>query len=137
MLLSSEATEYKVAKLQQAMKEKKERYEKELEEHPMNAWCHSVEDDPWATWSDLIPEKILETEGYEAKIIGSKSNVEKWSEEFFQIGFGCDESPPFIVWTENWIYFSHVYDGLVSIECLPRNPESSFEVEQHIGGQYG
>lgn len=37
---------------------------------------------------------------------------------------GMDFSPPFIAWTEKFVYFSTFYDGLADVESQPRNPQN-------------
>lgn len=50
----------------------------------------------------------------------------------FDDGFGCAEGPPFLLWTENYVYFPVQYDGSEFIGSAPRNPCNIAQF--HVGG---
>ena len=42
----------------------------------------------------------------------------------FEKGFGGPEGRPFIMWTEDWVYFPLEYDGAETVRSVPRNPRN-------------
>ena len=40
----------------------------------------------------------------------------------FDDGYGAPEGVPFTAWSEDWVYFPVVYDGLEWVGTVPRNP---------------
>jgi hypothetical protein len=42
----------------------------------------------------------------------------------YRTGFGGTEGPPFIAFSERYVYISVQYDGCEWIEAIPRHPES-------------
>lgn len=40
----------------------------------------------------------------------------------FNNGYGWRAMPRFIMWTEARVYFSHEYDGLLSVQSVPKEP---------------
>ncbi len=50
----------------------------------------------------------------------------------FNNDFGTEEGIPFRAYSDNYVYFCHCYDGGESVMCIPRNPNSNFEIS-HIG----
>jgi len=68
-----------------------------------------------------------------------KHNPLKWEEgkKYLDYEFTSDYAEgsihPFIIWTNKRIFFTTMYDGLVKIKYVPRNPEP-FKVEFYGGG---
>lgn len=51
----------------------------------------------------------------------------------FDDGYGTSRGKPFTAWSERYVYFPAVYDGLEWVERVPRNPCA--EVPRHVGCQ--
>jgi len=41
----------------------------------------------------------------------------------YDAGYGSQECHPILMWSKNYVYFIHEYDGSTSIDCIERNPE--------------
>ena len=86
-------------------------------------------------WKDTTPEELEELE---KKYPGLTDNIppdadaEKWDEIEFYKGQGGENGMSFVAYTENWIYFSMVYDGREYVDCIPRNPNPNWE-PRHFG----
>jgi hypothetical protein len=52
--------------------------------------------------------------------------------EPLDVGFGRDRGASFTLWTEERVYFPAVYDGIIWVASVPRNPCDA--VTEHIGG---
>ena len=51
-------------------------------------------------------------------------------------GYGGEELPDMIAWTQNHVYYKHIYDGSECIRSKPRHPES-IDFEETFGGDSG
>lgn len=72
------------------------------------------------TWREKFIE-ILKKTGDSLKDL--KFNISKPKfilDKEFDDGFGRSEGPPFIAWSNNFVYFTRDYDG---IDYVPRNPK--------------
>ena len=73
-------------------------------------------------WRELITERM-------------RWNMDSWSnvidctigdlelDRRFDATHGKEEGVPFTLWTWDWVYFSHEYDGADLCLCVRRNPE--------------
>lgn len=50
----------------------------------------------------------------------------------FDDGYGAPEGKPFLIWTEEFVYFPVCYDGSERVGSAPRNPRP--EGQSHVGG---
>lgn len=71
-----------------------------------------------ATWRELLDEAIHDCDSIES-LVFSPVGIDLDRE--FNDGLGGSEVVPFLAWSENWVYFSHVYDGAESVYSVPRN----------------
>ena len=55
-----------------------------------------------------------------------------WLDWDFNDGFGAENGVPFLVWTDDWVYFPVCYDGSEWVGAVPRNPRN--EPTEHFGG---
>ena len=89
------------------------------------------------TLSDLLDyrlEKNGDTQEDITSVVISKTD---WGEdsEYYKVnvetlnmfegdsGYGGEEFPDMIAWTDNYVYYKHVYDGSESVKSKPRNPD--------------
>jgi hypothetical protein len=50
----------------------------------------------------------------------------------FDAGYGSEQGPPVLVWSEQYVYFPVCYDGSEWLGSAPRNPDP--EGQEHVGG---
>jgi hypothetical protein len=80
------------------------------------------------SWREMIGD-ALESRGETWEDVVSHTLRPHEFDLSFDIEFGSPEHPPFRLWTDNWVYFSHEYDGFVSVESVARHPESLHEID--------
>lgn len=78
------------------------------------------------SWKELIEEECDEI------IIYCTLTTEELNEKF-DCGYGGSEGKPFTEWTENYVLFPVVYDGLEWVGKVPRNPCN--KASSHFGGE--
>lgn len=62
----------------------------------------------------------------------SNTQEEFLDREFYD-GYGSSRGEPSTLWTQDWVYFPVVHDGMEWVASVPRNPCK--EVTAHVGGQ--
>jgi len=60
----------------------------------------------------------------------------KMDEEFENAYGGTPCCYLFTVWTKNRVYFPVCYDGMISVNSLPRNPEESTDDNRKMIGRW-
>ena len=87
-------------------------------------------------WKDTTPEELEELkEKYPILThnIPPDASEERWDEIEFYEGHGGENGMSFVVYTENWIYFSMTYAGSEYVDAIPRNPNPDWQ-PKHFGG---
>ena len=96
------------------------------------------------TWRELITEEMQDrgdswdhvvsvalpvapTERYHPEPIPSSLDFE------FDDGYGASEGCPFTIWTQHYVYFPAVYDGMEWVASVSRDPDGV--PTGHVGGQ--
>lgn len=79
---------------------------------------------PDITWRQAIREVTNE------RIVASIGDLD----QSFNDGFGGENGPPFVAWTETLVLFPICYDGAEWAGSAPRNPTDSSEALEHQGG---
>lgn len=70
------------------------------------------------TWKELLDNALHQCDSIESLEL-SPSDIDLDRE--FSDGLGGSEGVPFLAWSKNWVYFTHVYDGAECIYSVPRN----------------
>ncbi len=60
--------------------------------------------------------------------------LEKMLQMEWDSGYGEENVPPFIIWTNERIFIVSDYDGALSLVTIPRNPTETKDVEYAGGG---
>jgi len=87
----------------------------------------------------LVREMAKNDEIFDDFVMLNVNSYKNWKGELIDIntpvdtGYGSPNLPEFIGWTEDYIYFPVVYDGLEYIGSVPRNPVKGF-YKEHLGG---
>ena len=87
-------------------------------------------------WKDKSDEELEEVKKkYPIMVhnIPLDASAGKWDEIEFDDGIGGENGMSFVVYTQNWIYFSMTYNGKEWVASIPRHPNSDWEPE-HFGG---
>jgi hypothetical protein len=82
------------------------------------------------SWRQLIDEERAERNDQTPEVWCGLSVAEL--DRRFDTGFGCTWGTPFLLWTEERVYFAVEYDGAESVGSVPRNPCD--EGAKHFGG---
>jgi len=84
----------------------------------------------YMSWEELLKRECLLNDDDYSKIICTLSKNKRAKK--FNTGFGLIEGERFSAWTDDYVYFPEVYDGLESVASVPRNPCD--KVTRHVGG---
>lgn len=82
------------------------------------------------TWRQLIKNKMRENgDGWDN--VETVNIIDGGLDYTFDAGYGGAEGPAFCLWTRDWVYFPHEYDGAESVHCVPRHPASAYPGYRH------
>lgn len=113
----------------------------ETQTSPSSTFTHSArpsppkqqhEDSELVTWAELLADACDSNGDNYTTDIECTASTEKLHRQF-DGGYGSRNGPAFVAWSESYVYFSHVYDGRPSVQCVPRHPNLSGFVPYHIG----
>ncbi len=103
-----------------------------------------------STWREILENDLAyiekHFEGASIGLLPHEEDTIKWSDEFqkldihsfndrefqayldreFDNGYGHVKIPPFQIYTKDYVFAAHDYDGQEGYVCIPRNPNSSF-----------
>jgi hypothetical protein len=82
------------------------------------------------TWRELISRECKRHN--DVQIVGWATEGALNLDAEFRNDFGNDSGASFTMWTLTRVYFPVIYDGMVSVKSVPRNP--CVEVTAPIGG---
>ena len=83
---------------------------------------HANEDEGLVTWRELIQARMNYVEDSFDNVIAIEVNKEGDLDVYFDCGFVHSEAPAFTVYTRDYVYFPHEYDGSEYVMRIPRNP---------------
>lgn len=68
-----------------------------------------------------------------ARGVGSPDGQDWYEQPFFK-GYGdTEDTPPFRLWTPDYVYFAVSYDGYKSVSAVPRRPRLNIAPD-YVGG---
>jgi len=86
----------------------------------------------YTSWREEIMEVLEKTGDKASHLITtlSEEDLDKPLNDTYSLY--SEDITPFVAWSDRYVYFSHNYDGMASIEYVPRHPNSETP-ERHIG----
>jgi len=98
------------------------------------------EDHYWPTWREMISAEMRSNKDSFCHREYCTVTDEVLAQKFD--AYSCRPSGvPFVLWTTDYVYFSHDYDGMESVQSVPRHPGKFvgrvFEFHKcanHLGG---
>ena len=112
------------------MSENRETYADVIYANAVPTYRHEI-------WKDASPEELEELKktfpSTFEKFLPPDVSKGQWDEIEFDDGVGGENGMPFVVYTENWVYFPVCYDGSEWVDAIPRNPNPDWK-PKHFGG---